>query len=83
MGVEGSLEEYFIDEVGVGYMSDEAWNTVIDNAVKAGVIKEKLKVEDCYSDELLPELLSDEDKADAKVDAEAYQCTSKVYESAH
>jgi hypothetical protein len=40
-------------------------------------------VEDCYSDELLPELLSDEDKADAKVDAEAYQCTSKVYESAH
>lgn len=83
LGVEGSLEEYFVDEVGVGYMSDEAWNTVIDNAVKAGVIKEKLNVEDCYSDELLPELLSDEDKADAKADAEAYQCTSKVYESAH
>ena len=29
------------------------------------------------------ELLSDEDKADAEADAEAYQCTSKVYESAH
>ncbi|MEF9839930.1 MAG: ABC transporter substrate-binding protein [Lachnospiraceae bacterium] len=82
LGLNGTLEEYFINEKGVGYMKPEAWETVISNAASAGVIGKELATDECYTDKYLPELLSTEDKADAEADAKAYKCTSEVYKAA-
>lgn len=79
----GKLVSYYVDEVGIGYMTDEKWIALMEKDVEAGVISEVLDPSICYTNDIIPGPLSAEDKAQCETDAAAYTCSSAVYKAAH
>lgn len=79
----GKLVSYYVDEVGIGYMTDEKWIALMEKDVEAGVISSVMDPSICYTNDIIPGPLSAEDKAQCESDAAAYVCTSAVYKSAN
>ena len=69
-----------IMNAGIGMMSDDKWNTVVDWAVQCGIITEAIPLDQIYTNEFVD---TSWDKAEVEADAAAYECTSQVYLDAH
>lgn len=68
---------------GIGRGTDEAWAQFIEGAVSVGVLQAALDPSICYTNELLPDPLTEEEKAAIQADVDAYVCSSEVYLAAH
>lgn len=78
-GVDPATEKKILER-GIGVMDDATWQTIIDWALKVGVISKPIAPSQVYTNQYIDTTW---DKAAVEKDAAAYICTSEVYKNAH
>jgi len=79
-GVEGAFADRYINELGVGYIDLERWENLINDYHKYGIItSNEFDPADFVTSEFLPDVMTEEEKADCQARLDAYEFTSAIY----